>query len=179
MNDVSSTDPMVRLAELMLNADEARAKSDEDALRAARQAQQQALREELDALHEAADDVRVGAWVEGAATVAGGTMAATAYAETPVADLEPTHALAALRKSGEALEKMAAPLGRELGEAPSMDARADAKQAEQEGADAATRAELANRHHERVLGDQERTLATLQSVLESESEGNLALIANV
>jgi len=178
MNEVEAMSPMVRLAELMLNADEARAKSDEDALRAARQAQQQALREELHALHEAADDVRVGAWVEGLATVAGGTMTATAYAKTPLGK-DPTSAMAALLKSGEALEKMGAPLGRELGEAPSMDARADAKQAEQAGADAATRAALADRHHERVRDDQDRTLATLESILESESQGRIALIANV
>jgi hypothetical protein len=178
VNDLSSVDPMLALAELMLNADDLRAKADEDALRSARRDQQQALREEVDALHEAAGDVRCGAWVEGLATVAGGTMAAVAHGDTPLGQ-QPTGWRAALLESGQALSRMAGPASRELGEAPSMDAQAEAKQAEQEGADAATRGELANRHHERVLDDQDRMLATLESVLHSESQGNLAIIANV
>jgi len=178
MNELSTTSPMVQLAELMLNADEARAQADEDALRAARNAQQQALREEMKALHDAADDVRVGAWVEGGATLAGGLMTASAHLGTP-SGKEPTGGMGALFHSGQALEKMGSPLGGLLGEAPSMDAQAKAKQAAAEGADAGTRAELANRHHERVRDDQDRLIATLQSIVESESQGNLALIANV
>jgi len=178
MNEFSAASPMVQLAELMLNADEARAQADEDALRAARDAQQQALQSQVEALHDAADDVRVGAWVEGGAALAGGLMTATAHLETPLGE-KPAGAMAALLDSGQVLGQMASPLGRELGEAPSMDAQANAKQAEAEGADAGTRAEMANRHHERVRDDQDRVIATLQDILESESQGNLALIANV
>ena len=178
MNDVSSADPMVALAQLMLNADDLRAQSDEDALRAARQDQRQALGREMAALHEAADKQRVGAWVEGLATGAGGLMSASAHLFTPLGK-NPTGRMGALLEGGQALERLAGPAGRELGEAPSMDAQAEAKQAEQESADAATRAELANRDHDRVLDDQERTIGRLETILESESQGDLAIIANV
>ena len=178
MNDLSSVDPMVALAELMLDADDLRAQSDEDELKSARREQQLALREEWRALHEAADHVRTGAWVEGCAAVASGALAGIAHAKAPLGK-EPTGSLASLLACSSALGHMASPLGSELGEAPSVDAQADAKQAEQEAADAATRAELAHQHHERVLDDQDRMLATLQSTLESESQGNLAIISNV
>ncbi len=178
MNDVGATDPMVALAQLMLNADELRAQSDEDALRTARRDQQLALRDEVRALREAADDVRVGAWVEGLAAGAGGGASALAHAITPLEE-KPAGWGAVLLESGHALGAMAGPAGREFGEAPRMDAQADAKQHEQESADAGTRAELASRHSERMRDDQERLVATLGDVLESEAQGNLAIIANV
>jgi hypothetical protein len=178
MNDLSSVDPMLALAELMLNADELRARTDDAALQSARREQQQALREEVDALHEAAHDVRFGAFIEGAATAVGGTVGGIAHGDTPLGQ-QPTGWRAALLESGHALIGMAGPAGRELGQAPSMDEQAKAKQAEQEGADAGTRAEQSNRHYDRVRDDQDRMLATLADVLQSESQGNLAIIANV
>lgn len=178
MNDLSNVSPMVALAELMLESDELRAKADDDALRAARQAQQQALDNETRALHEAADKTRVGAWVEGGVTVLGGAAAAIGAGLTPVGK-DPARGAGVLAKSGDALERMAGPLGRELGEAPSQDAQADAKQAEAQAADAGTRADVAYRHHERVRDEQDRNLASVESIVESEAQGNWALIANV
>lgn len=178
MNDLSSVDPMVQLAELMLEADELRAKTDEDELRTAQRARTQALDAEVHALHEAADDTRVGAWVGGLATAAGGVAAAVGSGLTPVGK-EPTGGAGALLKSGEALEQLAGPLGRMLGEAPSLDAQADAKQAEQQATDAGTRRDLAQQHHERVRSEQDRTIATADSIIQSEAQGTWALIANV
>jgi hypothetical protein len=178
MNDIGSSDPMVQLAELMLNAEEVRAKADDDALRSARQAQKQALENEVRALHEAADHTRAGAWLQGGVAALSGLAGASAYAFTPGNGV-PTGDWGAVLKSGGALEQVAVPLGRLLGEAPSQDAQADAKQAEAEAADAGTRADMAYRHHERVRDEQDRTIATVESIVESEAQGNWALIANV
>lgn len=179
MNGVSSADPMVALAQLMLSSDELRAESEDAALRTARREQQQALSAEVDALKEAADKTRVGALVEGVTTGVGGMMSSAAYAVTPLEEDKPKGGAAVLLESGHALIGMAGPAGREFGQAPSMDAQADAKRAEQESADAGMRVEIANRAHDRVLDDQDRTIATLDTVLQSESQGNLAIIANV
>ena len=178
MNDIGSSDPMVQLAALMLEADELRAKTDEDELRAAQRARMQALDAEVHALHEAAHQTRVGAVVGGIAAAAGGAAAALGSGLTPVGK-QPTGDAGVLLKSGEALEQLAGPLGRLLGDGPSLDAQADAKQAEQQAADAGTRRDLAQQHHDRVRSEQDRTIATTESIIESEAQGNWALIANV
>jgi hypothetical protein len=172
---------MVQLAELMLDADELRAKCDQDELRAAQQERRQALEKEVAALHEAADDTRAGAWLEGGATALGGLATASSqlFGKFPKNATVPEGGWGVIMKSGEALERMSAPLGRLVGEAPSQDDQADAKQAEAEASDAQTRADAARQHLERIRTEQDRTIASVENIVESEAQGNWALIANV
>jgi len=181
MNDIVSSDPTVQLAELMLNADELRAKCDQDDLRAAQQERRQALEQEVRALHEAADHMRTGAWIEGGMTALGGVATAMSYGfgtdATKVTG--PTGDWGVVLKSGEALEKMSTQVGILVGGAPSQDDQADAKQAEAEASDAQTRAESARQHLERLHTEQDRTIASAENIIESEAQGTWALIANV
>ena len=181
MNDIGTSDPMVQLAELMLNADELRAKCDQDDLRTAQQERRQALEQEVHALHEAADHMRAGAWIEGGMTALGGVATAMSYGfgTDATRGKGPTGDWGVVLKSGEALEKMSTPVGVLVGGAPSQDDQADAKQAEAGASDAQTRADAARQHLDRIRTEQDRTLGSVENIVESEAQGTWALIANV
>jgi hypothetical protein len=178
MTEIVARSPMFELAALMLSNDYARSKADEENIAAARHEQLRALDDQARSLHEAADDVRFGAFVGGLATVAGAGLSISAHLDAPVGTL-PSGELAARLKAGDALGSLAPALEHVLGTAPSGDANADATQAESRAADAGARADDARRHHERVADNEDRTLAAVRGTLESESQGNLAVIANV
>jgi hypothetical protein len=187
---IAGGDSMFALAKLMLDADDARAAADDQDLRSARQEQQRELETEVQELHQAAADTRTGALLEGGFAIAGGAVSAIGVAS------EPTHAentgraaitaFQAANKQGALADRVGQlisgsgkPLGKMFGDAPAADAEAEAKHHEALAADASARATETLQHHDRVLDNEDRTLATLQSTLESNAEGNLALIANV
>jgi hypothetical protein len=175
---IVGADPLVGLAELMLKSDEQRASLDDESIRAAREQQRQALEQQVNLLHAAADDVRTGAFIQGGAVMLGAAASGFACGTSPAG--KPDKAgLVALDKAGSAVQQMAKPVSDELGEAPRMDAEAKAKQAEIKGNLAAERSEEALHHQQRLEQASDRTLDTLGASLESESQGNLAIIANV
>jgi hypothetical protein len=162
------SDPMLALAELMINTDHLRSELDRQNLEAARQAQREAMQRQVASLHEAADDVRTGALFEGGAVVLG---ALTTGAGT-LADSKLVH------EAGGALHAMASPVGKLAGDAPRMHSEARAKQAEQEAEQAGWRADDARDHRRRVAENSDRTLDRVSQIIESEHAGNFAILAN-
>jgi hypothetical protein len=165
------------LAKLMLDGDDARAAADEQELRAAHETQRQELDHQVQELHAAASDVRKGAWVEGSLALAGGafsTLGTLAASSTDAASAKKPVAVVA----GESLSALARPASALAFGASEKDAEARAKAHEARAADAGERADEAGRHRDRLLGDEDRTLSTVQSVLQDEAAGRLALIAN-
>ncbi len=187
-----SGDPLTALAVLMLNSDFMRSKLDEQNIVQARREQSEALAGEVKALHQAADDVRMGAWVQGGLTVAGAGLTIAARIATPPCEqpippgvqaiplsVQPKGTLEVLTLSGSVLGALAQPLSKELGDAPSADANADAKQFEQQSTDASTRAEQASHQRDRVEQSEDRTLDALGSSVDAQSRANIAIISNV
>jgi len=176
------------LARLMLDADDARASADEQDLRAARATQQQELERQVRDLHEAASDARNGAWVGGSVALAGGAISTIGTATEPIQSTGASQTGAAFSSSekwskvgiegGRALSTLAGPTSALAFGASEKDAEASAKHHEALAADAAGRAEEAVRHRDRVLDEETRELSSVQSTLEDEAAGRLALIAN-
>jgi len=173
---ISSGDPLVALAAMMIDRDNLRAAVDEEALRAAREEQHRALAREVNLLHEAADDMRTGALLEGGLTIAGGALAGVGGV-VPACSHPVAHDF--LTGSGAVARTLAGPMGKMLGDAPKADAEADAKQAEAQAADAGSRADEAERHRARIDQSADRVLDTIGATLASEAQGNLAIISNV
>lgn len=178
------------LAKLMLDVDDTRAAADDEDLRAARETQREEDDRQVQALHDAADDVRNGAWVEGGLGLAGGALSIVGTAAGPThvdgADAATKAALAARQQQsnvvtqvGQTLSKLAQPTSTLVGSAPAKDAEARATQHKALSDDAGARAEEAEHQRDRVLDGEDRTLATLQSTLQAEADGRLAIIANV
>ena len=173
---IASGDPMVALAAMLVDRDYLRATVDDENLRAARDDQRRELAQQLSDLHAAADDIRVGAFVEGGLAI-GGAALSTVGAELSCESHHFAHEL--LTGSGGGLHGLAAPAGNMLGNAPRADAEAQAKRAETAASDAAGRAEEAQHHRERVDQSTDRALDTITATLASEAQGNLAIISNV
>lgn len=178
MTEVMSTDPTIQLAALMIDADEARSRVADEAIAAARREQLQAFDEQIRYLHEAADDVRAGAWVQGLTTIAGSGLTAAAHVQAGPGET-PSTAVKLELDLGGTLKDLAPKFGDLVGTAPAADANADAKRAEQHATDAGARADEAKEQRRRAFESSDRTLSTLQSTLESNAQGNLAIIANV
>jgi hypothetical protein len=178
MTEVMSTDPTIQLAALMIDADDARSRVADETIAAAHREQMQAFDEQIRYLHEAADDVRAGAWAQGLTTIAGAGLTAAAHIQTTPGEVT-TRAVQLELDAGKGLSELAPKLGDLVGTAPSADDNADAKRAEQHAADAGARADEAKEQRRRAFESSDRTLSTLQSTLESNSQGHLAIIANV
>jgi hypothetical protein len=178
MTEIVARGPLFELAALMLNNDFARAKADEETMVAAHHERMQALDDQARSLHEAADATRLGAFIGASVGLVGAGLAMSAHVATPEGS-PPSGAAGARLKAGDALAGIAPMAERCVGTAPAEDANADATQAEKRAGDAESRADEARRHHARVSDNEDRTLATLQSTLDSEAQGNLAIIANV
>jgi hypothetical protein len=175
---IGNGDPLFALASMLVERDSLRIAIEDQNLRAARDEQRRALEQEVELLHEAADHVRVGALVSGGITVVGAGTSAYLRGLTP-ANRAAAREIDAATKGADGFTELAKPAGALFGDAARADAEADAKQAAARGSDAAARAEDARRHRERVEGVLERSLDTLDQTLESDSQGNLAIIANV
>jgi hypothetical protein len=194
-NPVSSGgDPLFALASLLVERDNLRATLDDENLRAARDEQRRALAREVALLHEAADDVRIGALVSGSITVVGAGTSAYLRGRMPLEDpagdtlaaklarqrnAELKRTLEVQMKCADGFTALAGPAGAPFGDASRADAEADAKQAAARGSDAHARAEDALRHRERMDREVERGLDAVSQALESDAQGNLAIIANV
>jgi hypothetical protein len=175
---ITSGDPMLALAVLMLDGDERLAKLDAENLAAARAEQQRALEQQVSLMHEAADDIRLGAVVEGALSVGGAALSTAGCVSGPAGKARTT-TQSWLGGGGQAASALAKPLGALLGSAPRADAEAEAKRAEADAADARARAEEALHQRDRAEQTADKTLEALGATLESEAQGRLALIANV
>jgi hypothetical protein len=194
-NPVSSGgDPLFALASLLVERDNLRATLDDENLRTARDEQRRALAREVALLHEAADDVRIGALVSGSITVVGAGTSAYLRGRMPLEDpagdtlaaklarqrnAELKRTLEVQMKCADGFTALAGPAGAPFGDASRADAEADAKQAAARGSDAHARAEDALRHRERMDREVERGLDAVSQALESDAQGNLAIIANV
>jgi hypothetical protein len=171
------TDPFSELATLLLNVDFLRQKIDHQDLIAARREQVAELDQEVGKLHEAAQDMRAGAWAEGAVSL---TAIATDAAPKLSSDgCTESTVMKALGLSADAAKSLAKPLGTQFGDAAAADANAAAKQAEKQGSLAAARAEEAQQSLNRTDSNEDRTLAALDKILDSRAQANLAVIANV
>jgi hypothetical protein len=169
---IMTSDPIIALAVHQLDMETVNADADAQDLRAARSQEQTALRHQIDELHEAARHVRTGALVQGAFSVAGAAagMAGSFGGGTTATELKST---------GAAASALAAPMGRWAGDKPEKDHDANAKLAEAHVADARARAEEANHRRERTEQASDRILSTLDTIVNSDAQGNLAIIANV
>jgi hypothetical protein len=171
-----SSDPMIQLAEMMLDHDALAAKLDAENMRAARADQHRAIEQEVSALHEAADDLRRGALVEGGLALGGAALSSVGHVLPKDAG---ALACTLTNGMGAAAQALSRPTGSLLGAAPQADAQAEAKRYEANAADAEARAEEARHHRDRADQAADRTLDSVGATLASETQGNLAIIANV
>lgn len=170
---IMGSDPMIALAEHQIEMDNVNADADQENLRSARNQEHAALEQQVQKLHEAADDVRTGALVQCAFSVAG------CGAEFGAKALDSSWLTTTLKIAAPTLNALAAPAGRWTGEVPQRHDEADAKEAEARAADARSRAEEAEHHRDRIDQMSDRTLSSLDGIINSEAQGNIAVIANV
>lgn len=178
-NSRNVTDPMLELALLMLENDHARERSDAVALAEARDEQRRALTDAVNALHDAADAVAIGALLQGGLVFAGG--AASCAGAVGVAAREqgrPTPLLAGLSSGGNAALALGAPANALAGEAPRLSAEADARAAEHRRTEASWAADDANESRERTRARIDHTLDAIESTLEAHHQANVAVLSN-
>lgn len=172
-----AADPLAELAALAIETDFLRSEADEQAMRAAREAERRAMDREVQAMHDAADAIVVGAWAEGGLAALGG--GAQCYgAVSQVGGGSPSGLEVGLQKGGDASSSIAEPAGTLLGDAPKARADARATEARNEGERADTRADEAAEHRERVLRHTDSIVEIVESTLESEHQGNFAILGN-
>lgn len=171
---ITASDPAIALAAREIELDNVNADLDAANVREARNQEQAALAQQIHELHEAADDVRRGALVQGAFSLAG---AAASFCGKDV--MKPGIGADLTKEAGAAATALAQPMARWTGEVPQRHDEADAKLAEAHVSDARARVEEAEQHRQRMEQASDRTLSTVDAILNSEAQGNLALIANV
>ena len=172
-------DPMAELAALLVENDFLRAQADEQTRRAAREAERRAMAEEVAAMHEAADAIATQAIWQGSIAFAGGA----AQCGGSIGQIgEPTNKhneFDAWVRGGEGLSnRIAEPAGMFLGGVDKAHADADAREARNAAEQAGARAEDAAQHRERVERHTDSVLELVESTLESEHQGNLAILGN-
>jgi hypothetical protein len=187
------------LAALLVHNDFLRAEIDDQNLRAAREAEQRAMAEQIAAMRRAADAVVTKALVQGGMAVAGGAMQCASSlgqigntkpadrpndnADEPCRSQEDVdrekcgYRLEGLGKAGCGLSGIAAPAGDLLG-ASEKRADTDAAQARNAAEQASDRADDASRHRERVERHTDSVLDLVEGTLDMEHQGNLAILAN-
>jgi hypothetical protein len=181
-----SGDPMVGLAVLMLENAERLGELERQKLDDARQAMERTSAAEIEALHDAADAVAMGALVQGGLTFVGGAVSCGAVlsgagatqsngnggtqASSPTAD-------AALRLGG-SLDGIAAPMGVLAGEVPRRHAEAVAATAHQEGERAGFDAEDARNGARAEERQADAVLDRVGQILDAQAQGNLAVLGN-
>jgi hypothetical protein len=170
-------DPLAELAALLVENDFLRAEADEQAMRAAREAERRAMGREVAAMHDAADAIVAGAWAQGGAAVLGG--GAQCYgAVMQVGSATATELEIGLQKGGQALSSVAVPAGQLFGDAPKARADADAAEARNAAERADARADEASAHRERVERHTHAVLDLVEGTLETEQHGNFAILGN-
>ncbi|HEX5098348.1 MAG TPA: hypothetical protein VFV94_02565 [Polyangiaceae bacterium] len=184
-------DPFAELAELIVQNDFLRADLDAQNLRAAREAEARARREEVSAMRRGADAIVVQAYVQGGMAALGG-LAQCAGSLGQVGNTPPApdagHAercdfrrceleLKGLDKAGGALGSIAQPLGQLTGGVEKAHADADAAEARNEAEQAEFEKNEAQAHFERLSKHTDSVLELVESTLDSEHQGNLAILA--
>ena len=171
-------DPMAELAALLVENDFLRTEIDDQTRRAAREAERRAMAEEVKAMHEAADAIAIQALWQGGIAFAGGA----AQCAGSIGQIgEPTdkhNEFDAWIKGGKGLSDIAGPAGMLMGGDDKADADADAREARNAAEQAGSRAEDAAQHRERVERHTDSVLELVESTLESEHQGNLAILGN-
>jgi hypothetical protein len=179
-------DPMVGLAVLMLENAERLGDLEQQKLDDARRAMERASQAEVEALHDAADAVATGALVQGGLTFVGGAVSCGAVLSGAGAT-EPTTAggTAAVSpradttlRAGGSLGALAEPMSALTGEVPRRHSEAQAATARQESNRASMDAEDARSGAEREEQQGSAVLERLGQILETESQGNLAILGN-
>ncbi|HEX6767504.1 MAG TPA: hypothetical protein VF103_18525 [Polyangiaceae bacterium] len=175
MTDIALTE----LASLIVQNDFLRGEVDDQNLRAAREAERRAQEQEIAAMHDAADAVVTGAWVEGlTAAAAGGAQCYASLARIGVESDDERTALDAIDKGGKGLAGIAGPAGALTGDAPKASAEAEAAQARNAAERADASADEAERHHDRVERHTDQVLDAVEGTLNSEHQGNFAILGN-
>jgi len=165
---IVSGDPTVQLAVLMLENASLADAIDREQLEAARQAEERASADRVAAMHDAADAVAAGAWVQGGLTVLGaGTSIGGVAADTKALDF-----------AGGGASALAEPVGTLFGAVPKLHAEAEAASA----ADAANRAgyaaEDARSHMARVDQHAGAVVDLVTKILDAEAQGANAVLGN-
>jgi hypothetical protein len=182
-----SGDPMVGLAVLMLENAERLGELDRQRLNDARQAMEQASAAEIEALHDAADAVARGALVKGGLTLIGGAISFGAAvngagatrqlasggteAVNPKADL--------VLRTGNSVGSLAEPMAALAGDVPSRHAEAEAARARHENASARFDADEAQSDARAEERQADAVLDGLGQILDTETQGNLAILGNI
>jgi hypothetical protein len=194
---MTAINPLAELAALMVHTDFVRSEADDQALRAAREAQQRAVAEEVRAMHDAADAIAKQAWIQGGMAAAGGTLQCVGSAaqlgksaDLPeAASAEATQVAIAksedrcrpwqlVAEGGETLETIAGPAGQLIGGTARADAEAGAREARGDAEQAGLRADEALQHRQRVERHTDAVLELIEGTLESEQQTNLAILGN-
>lgn len=175
----SFADPMLELATLLLENDHARERSDAEALARARVEQQRAMNDAVEALHDAADSVATGALLQGGFALAGGVASSAGAVGLAVrAEGGTTPLLAGLSTGGNAANALAQPMYALVGEAPRLEAEADAKAAEHRRTLSSWAADDASDDRERTRSRIDQTLGALENTLEAHHQANIAVLSN-
>jgi hypothetical protein len=171
------------LAELLLQVESLQSDSATTTRNAARQDFLREAQHQVDALHQAADDVRSGAWAQAALTVAGSACDLTGTVLK--FDAERTSSCTTLKDAqlfvglGKAFASLAAPAKALLGDAPADDANATAKRCETLAEQARWAAGDATTEIDKVTQLGDKVLSTLQGVDQDQSSSNMSLINRI
>jgi len=168
---------MLELAALLVESDFARAELDQENLRAAREAEQRAMNREIEAMRTAADFIEQQAWVQGGIAAAGGA-AQCVGSISQAGSADQTKWEAGLKSGGGAAMALAEPAGQLLGGAQKARADTDAAQARNAAEQASSRADEAERHLERVQDHTDRVLDLVEGAIDTEHQGNFAILGN-
>jgi hypothetical protein len=171
-------DPLLELAVLLVENDFLRAETDDRNLRAAREAERRAMAEEVAAMHDAADAIATQAWVQGGIALASGAAQCAGSIGQIGKPTNEDEVFEALGKGGEGLSGIATPAGMLLGGDEKAHADADAREARNAAEQAGWRSDDAARHRDRVERHTDSVLELVEGTLESEHQGNLAILAN-
>jgi hypothetical protein len=171
-------DPMLELAALLVESDFARAEMDQENLRAAREAERRAMNAEIAAMRRAADFIELEAWVQGGIALAGGAAQCAGHVSQATSHAASTPWEAGLQHGGAAAASIAAPAGHLVGGVSKAQADTDAAHARNAAERSGSRAEEAERHLERVRDHTERVLELVEGAIETEQQGNFAILGN-
>ncbi|MEP7053005.1 MAG: hypothetical protein ABJB12_21755 [Pseudomonadota bacterium] len=183
----AATSFAVELAELLLETEAVQSASAREQRDAARADVLREAENQVKALHEAADDMRNGAWASAALSVASSACAIVGSVEQFKADTAPSEHCGAADKAlatrwnaiGVALGKLSDPTKTLAGDAPAADANAKAKRSETlaekakwVSGDASDEIEKASK-----LGD--KILDLLQGINQDQNSANNAIIGRI
>jgi len=190
MSHISSL--TTELAALLIQNDFLRSEADERNIRAAREAERQAIADEIAAMRDAADAIVTEAWVQGGMAAAGGVAQCAGSlgqagnsapgpnaSQVELGEFRKKNLqLEALAKGGAGLASIAGPAGELLGGVPKAHAETDAARARHAAEQAGSRAEEAAAHRDRVERHTEQVFDLVEGTLDTEHQGNFAILAN-